>query len=48
LEKEARAIETAVGTALESGLRTADLVDSGKLFARTAEAGTAIVGLISQ
>jgi 3-isopropylmalate dehydrogenase len=45
LEQEARSIENAVAQALERGLRTADIAMGGA-FARTAEAGTAIVELM--
>ncbi len=46
LEKEARAVEHAVATALTQGLRTADIAAGGKSVS-TAEAGAAIVALIS-
>jgi 3-isopropylmalate dehydrogenase len=45
LEAEARAIETAVHSALASGLRTADIAAGGKAVS-TAEAGTQIAALI--
>ena len=45
LEAEARAIETAVATALDQGLRTADIAAGGKALS-TAAAGEAIVALI--
>jgi 3-isopropylmalate dehydrogenase len=45
LEAEARAVESAVSTALGNGLRTADIAAGGKSLS-TAEAGTAIVELI--
>jgi 3-isopropylmalate dehydrogenase len=47
LEAEARAVEAAVSTALEQGLRTADIAAGGKAVG-TAEAGERIVGLISR
>jgi len=47
LETEARAIESAVAKALDSGLRTADIAAGGKAVS-TAEAGTAITGLIAK
>jgi 3-isopropylmalate dehydrogenase len=47
LEAEARAVEAAVSTALEQGLRTADIAAGGKATG-TAEAGERIVGLISR
>jgi 3-isopropylmalate dehydrogenase len=45
LEREARAVETAVARALEQGLRTADIAAGGKSVS-TAEAGAMIAGLI--
>ncbi|MGC4027848.1 MAG: 3-isopropylmalate dehydrogenase [Steroidobacteraceae bacterium] len=45
LEAEARAVETAVATALADGLRTADIAAGGKV-ASTVEAGEIIAGLI--
>lgn len=47
LEAEARAIEKAVGRALDEGLRTAD-VAGGQPAASTAEAGQRIVALIAK
>ncbi|MEO6185221.1 MAG: isocitrate/isopropylmalate family dehydrogenase, partial [Steroidobacteraceae bacterium] len=46
LEAEARSVERAVRLALDQGLRTADIAAGGKASS-TAEAGTAIVALIS-
>jgi 3-isopropylmalate dehydrogenase len=45
LEAEARAVERAVATALEQGLRTADIA-AGAKGSSTAEAGVMIEGLI--
>jgi 3-isopropylmalate dehydrogenase len=45
LEAEARAVETAVATALSQGLRTADIAGGGKSVS-TADAGAAIAALI--
>jgi len=47
LENEALAIERAVATALDQGLRTADIAAGGKAMS-TAEAGAAIAALISR
>jgi 3-isopropylmalate dehydrogenase len=45
LEQEAQAVERAVATALEQGLRTADIAGTGK-SAGTVDAGAAIIALI--
>jgi len=46
LEAEARAVETAVATALDQGLRTADIAAGGKAVS-TADAGAMIAALIA-
>ena len=46
LETEARAIERGVATALDQGMRTADIAAGGKALS-TAEAGSVVAGLIS-
>jgi len=45
LEAEARAIETAVGTALDQGMRTADIAAGGRALS-TADAGAQVTALI--
>ena len=45
LEAEARAIETAVGTALDQGMRTADIAAGGSALS-TADAGAQVTALI--
>jgi len=45
LEAEARAIETAVGTALDQGMRTADIAAGGNALS-TADAGAQVTALI--
>jgi 3-isopropylmalate dehydrogenase len=47
LEAEARAVERAVATALDKGLRTADIAAGGPAVS-TAEAGNVIAGLIDR
>jgi 3-isopropylmalate dehydrogenase len=47
LEAEARAIETAVAKALDTGLRTADIAAGGRAVS-TAEAGAAITAMIAK
>ena len=48
LDTEAAAVEHAIETALQSGLRTKDLAATGARFARTSEMADAIASAISK